>query len=84
MKRPGPREVRDETELTALTELPTTAVALVVWAALATNVSETAIAALLHSLFFVCSLFVHVHPSVTFLQPSHPSSSPESQTSSPT
>jgi len=30
MKRPGPRDVKEETELAALTELPTTVVALVV------------------------------------------------------
>lgn len=48
MNSPGPREVRDDRELAALTELPTTAVAFVVEAALETKVSETAIDPLLH------------------------------------
>ena len=84
MKSPGPREVKEDTELAALTELPTAAVAFDVETALATKVSETAIAALLHSLALVCSFLEHFHPSVTFLQSSQPSLSPESQASSPT
>jgi len=83
MKRPGPRDKSEVAELAALSELPTTVVALVVEAALATIVSETAIVPLLHSLARVTSLVIlQVHPSVTFLQFSHPSSSPESQISS--
>ena len=48
MNSPGPKEVKEVTELAALTELPTTVVALVVWAALATKVSETAMVPLMH------------------------------------
>jgi len=53
MKRPGPREKREEIELIALIELPTAVVAYVVETALVTNPSETAINPLLQMLGFV-------------------------------
>jgi len=81
MKRPGPKENNDDTELAALRELPTAAVALAVEAALATIVSVTAISPLLHSLALVYSFLEQIHPSVTFLHSSQPSLSPESHAS---
>jgi len=84
MNSPGPSEKRDEIELIALRELPTAAVAFAVLAALATKASETAIYPFEHSLAFVSSPFVQVHPSRIVLQFTHPSLGPVSQISSPT
>lgn len=80
MNSPGPRENNEEIELTALTA----AVAFAVATALATICSDSAIDPFEHSLGFVSSPFVHVHPSRIELQFTHPSFPPESHTSSPT
>lgn len=84
MKRPGPSDSTEETELTAFKELPIPEVTLDAIIAFWANVNESAEDHGKHSLAFVFSSRLQVQPSLTDLHESQPSFPPESHTSVPT